>query len=209
MIRVFIADDHAIVRAGIRQLLETASDIEVVGEASDGRKALLLLESTPCDVLLLDLSLPVLSGGEVLKRVREKWPQLPVLILSMYPEEQYARRLLNSGAAGYLSKDRSEDELLEAVRRLAAGRSYVTATVAEQTFAAPHTRSSAPHESLTAREHQIFTLIIQGRTVSEIAAELDLGGSTVSTHMAHIKAKLGVRTAAEFASYAHREGLIK
>jgi DNA-binding NarL/FixJ family response regulator len=203
VIRIVLADDHTLVRAGIRQLIATARDMTVVGEAGDGHRAMRLLETTACDVLVLDLSLPVLSGTEVLTRAKATWPALAVLILSMYAEEQYARRLLAAGAAGYLAKDRSEDELLAAIRCVAEGRRYLPRALVD---VAP---TAAPHATLSAREHQIFTLLFQGRTVSEIAAELDLGGSTVSTHVARIKAKLGVRTVTEIVSYAHREGLVR
>lgn len=206
MIRVFVADDHTIVRTGIRRLLATAGDIEVVAEAADGRAVLNQLESVACDLLLLDLSLPKVNGTEVLRRVKELKPELKVLILSMYAEEQYALRMLRAGAAGYLGKDRSEHELIAAIRAVASGQRYVTSAVAERDKTT--SGDGAPHSALAAREHQVFTLLCEGRSVVEIAAELDITPSTVSNHLARIRQKLGVRTVGEIVSYAHRAGLI-
>ncbi|MCB9761751.1 MAG: response regulator transcription factor [Alphaproteobacteria bacterium] len=208
MIRVFMADDHPIVRAGLRALLSLAPDITLVGEVGDGRKVLLAMEEPDwaVDVLLLDLSLPRVGGLEVLRRVRARHPDLAVLVLSMYDEEQYADRLLAQGAAGYVSKDRSEEELIAAVRAVARGRVYVSRSVALARLDHPGP-PSAPHERLTPREHQVFTLLFDGRTVTDIAAELDLSVSTVSTHVGNIKGKLAVSSVAEIVSYAHRMGL--
>lgn len=206
MTRVFVADDHTVVRTGIKILVNTDPEMSVVGEASDGHSALEALEVTPCDVLLLDLSLPRLSGVEVLRRVRERFPRIQVLVLSMYPEEQYALRMVRAGAAGYLSKDRSEHELVEAIRHVAQGRTYVSPAVAEMAV-----RGSEPpsgHAALSGREHQIFLLVANGSTVSDIAAELNLSASTVSNYLVRIKTKLGVRTLGDIVSYGHRAGLV-
>lgn len=204
MIRVFLADDHAVVRAGVRHLLTAERDIAVVGEAGDGRRAVQALEDPAfaVDVLVLDLSLPRLNGLEVLERARALRPKLAVLVLSMYPEEQYARRILAAGAAGYLPKSSSE-EIVDAVRAVAAGRLWVSRGVG---LAGADAR--APHETFTPREAQVFLLVVSGSAVSDIAAELDLGVSTVSTHLGKIKAKLGVETVAEIVTYAHRVGLV-
>jgi DNA-binding NarL/FixJ family response regulator len=207
MIRVFLADDHTIVRSGIKTLFTTTSDISVVGEAADGRAVLQAMETVDCDVLILDLSLPKVNGTEVLRRLREQRPKLPVLVLSMYSEAQYGLRMLREGASGYLSKDRTEHELIEAVRQVAQGRTYLTATVAEQAVQAPS--SSAPaHTTLSAREYQVFILLAHGQTVSNIAAELDLSAGTVSNYIFHIKEKLGVKSSGEIIAYAHRAGLV-
>ncbi len=207
MIRVFMADDHTLVRDGIKQLLATAGDIEVVAEAADGRAALNQLDAVACDVLLLDLSLPIVSGIEVLRRVKKTRPELPILILSMYPEQQHALQLLRSGAAGYLCKDRSEDELVDAIRALAKGKRYLTTTVAAQSMEAAD--GDARHLSLTARECEVFTLLCEGRSVTEIAAEIDVTASTVSTLLAHVRQKLGVHTTGEIIAYGFRAGLVK
>lgn len=204
MIRVFIADDHAVVRRGIRQLLADAGGIEVVGEAADGRAALKALEAADFDVLVLDLSLPKVNGPEVLRRLREHELRVKVVILSMYPEEQYARRLLRDGAAAYVAKDRPAEELVAAVRRAAAGGTFVTPGAAPP--AEPS--SGAPHDGLSPREHQVFMLLFKGLAVADIAAELNLSSSTVSNHIAGIKGKLGVRTVAQIVGYAHQAGLV-
>jgi len=206
VIRVFIADDHAVLRAGLELMLAATDDLTVVGTAADGRAALLSPAIDGCDVLILDLSLPKVSGVEVLRQIHERRPDLPIVILSMYPEDQYALHLLRAGASAYLSKDRPPEELLAALRKVARGGSYVTDTLAE------HARrgkgaEAPPHERLTPREREVLLLLVDGRTVSEIAAEIDLGLSTVSNHLRHIKDKLGVRTNAEIVGYAHRAGL--
>ena len=206
-IRVFLADDHALVRLGLRQLLEREADVEVVGEAEDGRRVLQADGQDDWDVLVLDVSLPRVGGIEVLRRLRAERPRLRIIMLSMYPEDQYASRMVALGAAAYLAKDRRPDEVLAAIRAVHAGRPWPTAAAAP---AAPLDVSEdrAPHARLTAREYQVFTLLFQGSTVSEIAAELDLRASTVSNHVAHIKEKLGARSVAEIVGYAHRAGLV-
>lgn len=210
MIRVFLADDHAVVREGLERVLSATSDMTVAGMAADGRQVLLAAEQgAEWDVVVLDLSLPRLSGTEVLRRLRALRPSLPILILSMYPEDQYAVRLMREGASAYLSKERPLEELLAAIRLLAAGGgTYLTARQTSQLVAEPQESERPPHARLSAREHQVFVLIINGHTVSEIAAELDLSTSTVSTHLGRIKEKLGARSVAEIVSYAHRAGLV-
>lgn len=208
MIRVFIADDHAVVRHGLRQIISNCSDMTVVGEACDGHEMLRAAEAGKWDVLVLDLALPRLSGLEALRRVRALRPSLPVVVLSMYPEDQYAVRILREGAAAYLSKERPGEEVLAAIRKVARGGTYVTESLAEQVLRSPKSAEKLPHETLTGREYQVFALITHGRTVSEIAAELNLTAGTVSGHLHNIKEKLGARSVAEVVSYAHRMGLI-
>lgn len=211
MIRVFLADDHAVVRAGLERVISAAADMTVAGTAADGRQVLLSAEAgAEWDVLVLDLSLPRVSGTEVLRRLRSLRPSLPILILSMYPEDQYAIRLMREGASAYLSKEQPLEELLAAIRRLAAGGTYLTAGQAAQVVKGQGAEAAERplHARLSAREHQVFVLIINGRTVSEIAAELNLSASTVSTHLAHIKDKLGARSITDVVSYAHRAGLV-
>lgn len=209
MIRIFLADDHPIVRQGLRKLLEQQPDLQVVGEASDGRQVLLAEGRASWDVLVLDLSLPRVSGTEVLRRLRQELPRLHIVVLSMYPEDQYGPRMIDEGAAAYLSKELPPEELLKAVRTVAAGGTYRSPGVAEPLRPGRHGEAAKlPHRNLSAREHQVFTLLFQGRTVSEIAAELDLSVSTVSNHVAKIKEKLGARSVVEIVTYAHRVGLL-
>lgn len=198
-IRVFIADDHAIVRKGLSAYLDEVGGFEIVGEASNGRQVLNAEELGGCDVLVLDLSLPVVSGTEVLRRVHARHPELRVIVHSMHPEEQFARRAIAAGAAAYVSKERPPAELVAAIHRALRGDA--------PTAASPR-GSSAPHEQLSAREHQVFLLLVAGRTVAEIAAELDLHSSTVSNHLARIRKKLGTSTVADLVVYAIAEGLI-
>lgn len=209
MIRVFLADDHAIVRAGMRHLLQQSNDVRVVGEAADGAAAVDALcdQRVGVDVLVLDLSLPKIDGIETLRRVRAARPDVAILVVSVYPESQYAGQLIELGAAGYLSKDGSEADLVDAVRTVAKGR--VFASVGVHPRRNSKTEGAAAHETLSPRELQVFMLLIHGRAVGEIAAELDLGISTVSTHVGKIRAKLGVQTVGEILVYAHRSGLVE
>ena len=205
MIRIFIADDHPIVRYGMRQLLERQPDMQVVGEASDGHAVVSAAAGANWDLLLLDLSLPNLSGIEVIRRLRASGSTLRIVVLSMYPEDQYASRLMDEGIAAYLSKSLPPQELLRALRTVAAGEPYRPPAVGP----GPPPGADKPHKNLSAREHQIFMRICQGRVVTEIAAELDLSVSTVSTHVSNIKQKLGARSIGEIINYAHRTGMQK
>ncbi len=209
MIRVYLADDHAILRQGLRRLLREAPDIAVVGECADGRQALQAMEQTACDVLILDLSLPRVSGIEVLRRLRVSRPALRILVLSMYAEEQYALRMLREGAAGYVSKDRPSDELMHAIRQIAAGHTYRSPELSARLRSGEANPERPVHESLSAREYQVFDLLAQGRGVSDIAAELNLSKSTVSTYVQHIKGKLNVSTVGEIIRYAHQAGIVR
>ncbi len=208
MIRIFIADDHAIVRQGLRQLIEQQPDMRVVGEASDGRAVLLAQDKDLWDVLILDLSLPKVAGIEVLRRLRQDVPRLRIVVLSMYPEDQYGLRLIQEGAAAYLSKDLDVTEVIQALRVVGSGGTYLSHGLAEQMRQGGLGRAKTPHASLSAREHQVFTLILQGRTVSDIASELNLSVSTVSNHVAKVKEKLNAPTIADIVNYAHRAGLV-
>lgn len=205
MIRVFLADDHAIVRDGLKRLISETPGFTLAGETAKGREALARAVEPDVDVLVLDLSLEDVGGLEVLRRLRTLRPKLPIVVLSMYPEEQYAVRVLKLGAQAYLSKGRSSRELVEAITLAAQGRRYVTETVADALLGTNGDKT--PHESLSEREHQVFALIAHGRTPGDIAAELNVSASTVSTHLVHIREKLGVRTNGEIVQYAYRAGL--
>jgi two-component system invasion response regulator UvrY len=201
-IRVFLADDHPTVRFGIRHLLQELGGFEVVGEAENGAQVLSSEALGRCDVLVLDLSLPRVGGTEVLLRVRERWPFVAIVVHSMFPEDQFARRALAAGAVAYVCKDRPPSELVAAVQRAARGARDLSAgqTAVEE--------AEAPHERLSAREHQVFMRLATGSTVAEIASELDVHSCTVSNHLAKIRKKLGVSTVAELVTYAIAEGLL-
>jgi DNA-binding NarL/FixJ family response regulator len=209
VIRVFIADDHAVVRSGLQLVLEATGEMVVVGTAADGLSAVQAGEIDRCDVVLLDLSLPRMNGSEVLRRLRARRPELPVVILSMYAEDQYALHLLREGAAAYLSKNRAPEEVVAAIRKVVRGGTYVTDTLAGHALHAPSGGAGLPHTRLSPREHEVLLLLVQGRSVSEIAAEMNLGLSTVSNHLRRIKDKLAVTTTAELIGYAHRAGVLR
>lgn len=210
MIRLMILDDHAIVRRGMRQMVGEAGDIEVVGEAADFGELTALLRERDCDVLLLDIAMPGRNGIDVLKAVRDRHPKIRVLVLSMYPEDQYGLRSIKAGAAGYLTKSSAPEKLLDAIRQVAAGRRFITPQFAETlaaTIADPGDR--APHEALSDRELQTMQLIASGRKLSEVALELSLSPKTVSVYRARVLDKLKLRTNAELTRYAVRNGLVE
>ena len=207
MIRVFIADDHAIVRDGLVHMIEDAPDMTPVGTAGDSGEVVDRARVEEWDVLILDLSLPGAGGVEVLEQLRALKPKLPVVVFSMHPEERFAVRLLRAGAAGYVHKGRSPLEVLAAVRKVAAGGQYVTPTVGELLLAAGK-RPPQSHETLSDREYQIFLLLLDGKQPSDIATELYLSPSTVSTHIRRVKEKLGAHSTAELVRYGLRAGLI-
>ena len=209
MLRVAIVDDHEIVRAGFREILAGEVGIAVAFDAASGEEALAALRETACDVLLLDLALPGQSGVDVLRTVRQRQPEVRVLVLTGYPEERYALAMIRNGADGYLCKDCSRDELLQAIRTVAQGRRYVSARTAE--LLADELGgggSAAPHEKLSDRELQVFLRLARGESVSDIAEVLNLSVKTVSTYRTRLLEKLGVGSNAELATYALRHGLI-
>jgi DNA-binding NarL/FixJ family response regulator len=203
MIRVLIADDHAIVRQGLKQIVEESGEMLVVAEAANGADALCRVREINCDVVLLDISMPGKSGIEVLKQLREEKPKLPVLILSIYPEDQYAVRLIKAGASGYMTKESAPAEVVEAVRRVASGKKYISPAVAEMLANdIGATEEKRPHESLSNREYQIFLLFASAKTATEIAETLALSVKTVSTHRSRILEKMNLRNNAELMHYA-------
>lgn len=210
MIRVVLADDHAVVRRGVRQILGDAGDIEVVGEARDYGELVNLLRDQECEVLVLDISMPGKNGIEALKVIRERLPRLHVLILSMFPEDQYAVRALKAGAAGYISKDAAPEKLVEAIRLAARGKKYITPEVAEA-LALQLNQGPAPenpHEALSDREYETLRLIASGRKLSEIAEAMSLSPKTVSVYRARLLEKMNLRTNAELTHYAVKHGLV-
>ena len=210
MIRVVLADDHAVVRRGVRQILGDAGDIEVVGEAKDYGELTALLRDNPCDVLVLDISMPGKNGIEALKALRERQPKLHVLILSMFPEDQYAVRALKAGASGYVSKEAAPEKLVDAIRLAAKGKKYITAEVG-QALAAQLEKGEAPekpHEALSDREYETLRLIASGKKLSEIAEAMSLSPKTVSVYRARLLEKMKLRTNAELTHYAVKNGLV-
>lgn len=208
MIGLLICDDHLIVRQGLKQILADAPDIEVVAEAASGSEALRAARQGGIDAVLLDIAMPHRDGLDVLKQFRSEFPRLPVLMLSTYPDKQYAVRCLKLGASGYLNKGADTDQLLEAIRKAANGGVFVTTAQAEALAAALTARTdSQPHEILSDREYQVLRLIAAGLSVAQIAAQLSLSPNTVSTYRARICEKTGARNDVEIALYAVRQGL--
>lgn len=209
-IRVFIADDHAIVREGLKQILAEQRDIVVAGEAENGLDAVKLFRRSRPHVMLLDISLPDRNGIEVLKQIKQEKPELAVLMLSMHREDQYAIRALKAGAAGYLTKQSAPRELVNAIRQVAAGQKYVSAALAQALANSVGGDLEAPvHDSLSDREFQTLTMIASGKTVSEIARELSLSVKTVSEYRARLLSKMNLKTSAELTTYAIRNQLVE
>lgn len=210
MIRVLIGDDHRIVREGIKQVLADAPDVCVAAEAQAGPEVLdqvaVLGGKQGLDLVLLDIALPGLDGLEVLQHLRTHWPELPVLMLSTYPESQYAARCIKLGAGGYLNKSADPDRMLEAVRQVAEGGRYLTSDTAQALAAAVAATGAGGVEALSHREHQVFRLLTAGHSVSEIGAQLKLASNTVSTYRARILEKTGAKNDVELALLAERHG---
>jgi len=209
MIRVVVADDHAIVRQGLRQILSEVRDMEVVAEAASGSELLALMREVPADILVLDLSMPDISGPDALREIRHLRPEVPVLVLSVHSPAQYGIRMLRGGAAGYLTKESAPEELVQAIRKIVGGSKYVSEELAERL--ADHLNLPAgqkPHEGLSDREFHIVRLLALGKRISEIAEELSLSPKTVSTYRRRAMEKMSLHSNAELTEYALREGLI-
>ena len=205
MIRVLLADDHKIVRDGLKRILAATADIEVAAEAADGDEVLRLVRAGDHDVAVLDMSMPGLSGPALIKRLKEEKPKLRVLVLSMHAERQYAARVLKAGASGYLNKDSAAEALVGAIRKIAAGGVQISEAAAAQLIGTAQDES--PHEKLSDREYEVLRHIVAGRTVTEIADALNLSVKTISTHKARILQKLNVGGTAELVRYAIEHGL--
>ena len=209
MIQVIIADDHPVMRHGIKRILEEEADIQVVGEAANGQELLQRIEQSPCDCVLLDIGMPGRDGLDALSYLRRNYPKLPVLILSVYPEDQFGPRVLKSGAAGYMNKESACDQLVKAIRKVCTGGKYVSPALAEKIagdLAADNNVS--PHEKLSGREYQVMRLIASGKTVGQIARELCLSEKTISTHRARILEKMEMKTSAQLTYYAILNNLV-
>jgi DNA-binding NarL/FixJ family response regulator len=209
MIRLVIADDHAIVREGLKRIVGAAGDLQVAAEAADGGEVMRVVRETEFDVLVLDLSMPGRSGMELIKWVKAEKPKLRILVLSMHQELQYAVRAIKSGASGYLTKESAPEQLEQAIRKVAAGGAFVTAEVAEQlALGAMPGGQTHPHESLSDREFEVFRLLAAGVSVTDIAGRLKLSVKTVSTHKANLMQKMGLANPSELIRYAIKHGLV-
>lgn len=209
MIKVLVADDHAIFREGLKHILTECPDVDVSAEAKNGAEVLEKIRDHTYDMVLLDISMPGMSGLEVLKQLKIEKPKLPVLILSMHPEEQYAVRALRAGASGYLTKESAPDELITAVRRISQGRKYITSSLAERLAFEVDSDSNKPlHETLSDREFQVFRLIAAGKTATQIAESLSLSIKTVSTYRTRIMEKMRMKSNAELMHYAMKHHLL-
>ncbi len=210
MIKIFIADDHAIVRKGLKQIVGDTSDMVIAGEASNGHEALDKVLKNDYDVIVLDISMPGINGLDVLKQIKSQKPKLPILALTMHPEEQYAVRVLRAGASGYLTKESASDELITAIKRVSTGRKYVSSSLAEKLAFGLQVDSEKPlHENLSDREYQVICMIASGKTVKEIAGELFLSAKTVSTYRTRILEKMNMKNNAELTHYAIKQGLVE
>jgi two-component system invasion response regulator UvrY len=210
MIRVLVADDHKLVREGLKQILAATADIQVAGEAANGDEALALARAGDYDLALVDMSMPGLAGIELIKRLRLEKQGLRILVLSMHGEQQYAARALKAGAAGYLTKDSASEQLVGAIRKVAAGGLYITAAAAESLVSdtGGGAGDAAPHALLSDREFEVFRLLVGGRSPTEIAERLRLSVKTVSTHKARILEKMKLGSTAELVRYALEHELL-
>jgi len=209
MIRILVADDHAIVRAGVKQIIADMPDVKVTAEASRGSEVIELITKSEFDLVLLDIAMPGPSGIEVLKQIKSLKPELPVLMLSIYPEEQYAIRALRADAAGYLTKESAPAELIKAIRSISGGKKYITAYLVESLADAVRNNNKVPHHNnLSDREFQVMCMLANGKTVSEIAQELNLSPKTISTHRTRLMRKMNMKKNSQLNRYAREHGLI-
>lgn len=209
MIRVLIADDHGLVRDGLKKILSETDDITVVDEASTGQEVLEKVRAKDVDVILLDISMPGKNGLDALAELKKERPKCQVLILSMHPEEQYALRALKSGASGYLTKRSAATELIDALHRVSAGKRYITSSIAESLAAAlSYKGGRAAHETLSNREFQVLRMMAAGKSIKEIAAELFLSVKTVSTYRSRVLEKMEMKNTSQLMYYAIKNDLI-
>ena len=209
MINILIADDHTIVREGLKRILQQTEDIKRIDEASDGEEVIQKVGRTDYDLVLLDISLPGRSGLDILKQLKCMKPALPVLVLSMHPEEQYAIRSIRAGASGYLTKESASQELIEAIRKVAQGKRYITSSLAERmAFQIELDTKKSLHEALSDREYQVFCMIASGKTVKEIAGVLSLSVKTISTHRSRLLKKMNMKNNAQLTHYAIKYSLV-
>jgi two-component system, NarL family, invasion response regulator UvrY len=209
MLRILLADDHAVVRQGVKQILAEAFAQAAFGEAQNARELLELVAAERWDIVVLDLNMPGGNGLEALKQIKQDQPQLPVLILSMYPEDQYAVRTIRAGAAGYLNKESAPEELVLAIRKILRGGEYISASVADELVVHARQEGDQPlHKQLSDREYQVLCLIAAGKEVKEISTELSLSAKTISTYRTRLLEKMNMKTNAELTHYAIQNALV-
>lgn len=209
MLRILLADDHAVVRQGVKQILAEAFSQATFGQAQNAQELLELVGSDHWDIVVLDLTMPGGNALDALKQIKNSHPQLPVLILSMFPEDQYAVRTIRAGAAGYLNKESAPEELVQAIRKILHGGEYISPSVADElVLYARHDDDQPPHKHLSDREYQVLCLIASGKEVKEISSELSLSAKTISTYRARILVKMNMKTNAELTYYAIHNGLV-
>lgn len=209
MIRIVIADDHTLMREGLKRIFEGNDEITVVDEAIDGFSVINLVRKGGFDLLLLDLSMPGRSGIDLIRQIRTEAPKLPILVLTMYEEEQYAVRSIRAGAQGYLTKESAGDQLVNAIKKVASGRPYISMEVAEQLALGIMTpEKEMPHTQLSDREFEVFNLLASGKSITDIGTQLHLSVKTVSTHKSRILTKMGIHSLAEIVQYAVTHNLL-
>jgi DNA-binding NarL/FixJ family response regulator len=208
MIKVIVVDDHPVVRRGLKQIIEDEPDMEVAGEAKNAGECFSLVRKTDCTLVLLDITLPDSNGFDVLKQLKYEHPNLPILILSIQPEDQYGLRFIKAGASGYLMKEGAPDELVKAIRKVNAGGKYVSASLAEKLVSHQDASDKPPHENLSNREFQILCMIAEGKTPKGIVSELCISKKTVSTYRARILEKMKMSTNADLTRYALNHHLV-
>lgn len=207
-LKIFIADDHFLIREGLKKLLQYESDLKIVGESDNPDDTIKYITENEVDILILDINLPGKSGLDILKQLKMFKPDLHVLMLSMYPEEQFAERTLKAGASGYLTKETATDDLIKAIRKVAKGGKYISPQLAEKLIFKKDTEYDLPYESLSDREFQVLKLMARGKSQIDIAGELNLSTSTINTYRSRILQKLGLKTNAELIHYALQNKLI-
>ncbi|MGF6759852.1 DNA-binding NarL/FixJ family response regulator [Paraburkholderia sp. GAS33] len=207
MIKILIADDHAIVRGGLKQIIATTADIVVSGEAAQGSEVVEKLRTSEVDLLLLDMTMPGISGVDLIRRVRAEQPSLPVLVLSIHNEAQVVSRALRAGATGYVTKDSDPEVLLTAIRKLASGGRFIDPKLVDAIIFETHSGDAPPHEILSDREFQVLQMLASGKSINDIAEALALSAKTISTHKMRLMQKLGLANNAELIRYAIRHGL--
>jgi len=209
MVNVFIADDHAVVRQGLKQIISEVSDMQVLGESDNGFEVIDQVKANNYDMVILDITMPGPNILDLVKQIHQISSQMPILVLSIHPEEQYAVRVLRSGASGYLTKESAPEELVNAIRKVAKGGKYVSAALAEKLlFTLGTDQEKLPHDNLSDREYQSLCMIAAGKTVKAIAQDLNLSEKTISTYRSRVLQKMGMKNNAEITHYAFKYGLV-